>query len=317
VQPREQDRFVEHVLEVDRGRKGLSLFDFVDAELGPLDRKALLAAAHAGRVLVNGQPAASGMALREGDVVQLAVPREGLQRRAPCELAVLHQDEALLVADKPAGLPFSAGRRGGAAALERLEGRFAGARAVHRLDKETSGVIVAALGSAAEERLLAALRAGEARVEYLAVTRGTPREDQGRVDVPLAKRSRADTRLRPDPAHGDPCATRWSVEERLRGFSVLRAVPESAGRSHQVRAHLAAAGLTVLCDALYGEDDRLLLSQLKLDYRGKRGRTERPLLQRPALHAERFVHGGLAVAAPVPDDLAVLLAQLRRLRPLA
>jgi 23S rRNA-/tRNA-specific pseudouridylate synthase len=316
VQPREQDRFIEHVLEVNRDRKGLSLFDFVDAEIGPLDRKALQAAAHQGRVLVNGEPAATGLTLREGDVVQLSVPREGLQRRAPRELAVLHDGGGLLVADKPAGLPFSAGRRGGTAALERLEGQVAGVRAVHRLDKETSGVLVAAVGRAAEERLLAALRAGEAQVEYVAVTRGTPREDEGRVDVPLAKRSRAGTRLEPDPAHGEPCATRWRIEERLRGFSVLRAVAEGGGRSHQVRAHLAAAGLTVLCDALYGEDDRLLLSQLKLDYRGKRGRPERPLLQRPALHAERFVHGGLAVAAPLPDDLAVLLAQLRRLRPL-
>ncbi len=317
MHPPEQEPFTEHVLQVDRDRKGLSVFDFLDAEIGPLDRKALHVAAHEGRVLVNGAAAGVGVTLREGDVVQLSVPREGLRRATPRELAVLHRDAELLVAAKPSGLPFSAGRRGGEAALERLERQVAGVRAVHRLDKETSGVVVAALGSAAEERLLAGLRAGDAHVEYVAVTRGTPHEDEGRVDVPLSKRSRSSTRLEPDPQHGDPCSTRWRIEERLRGFSVLRAVPEGTGRSHQVRAHLAAAGLTVLCDALYGEDDRLLLSQLKLDYRGKRGRPERPMLQRPALHAERFVQGGLAVAAPLPEDLVVLLAQLRRLRRLA
>jgi len=73
----------------------------------------------------------------------------------------------------------------------------------------------------------------------------------------------------------------------------------------------------VLCDAVYGEDDRLLLSQLKLDYRGKRGRPERPLLQRPALHALRVVRAKQVIEAPLPGDLSVLLAQLRRLRPLA
>ena len=67
---------------------------------------------------------------------------------------------------------------------------------------------------------------------------------------------------------------------------------------------------------LYGEDDRLLLSQLKIDYRPKRGKPERPVLARPALHALAFEHAGRRIEAPIPDDFAVLLAQLHRLRPL-
>ena len=86
--------------------------------------------------------------------------------------------------------------------------------------------------------------------------------------------------------------------------------------SSQVRAHLAAWGRPALCDQLYGEDDRLLLSQLKIDYRPKRGRPERPLLARPALHASRFVLDELVIETELPDDLEVTLAQLRRLRPL-
>jgi 23S rRNA-/tRNA-specific pseudouridylate synthase len=313
----EEQEFHEHAFDVDRQHRGLSLFDFLDAVTGPLDRKALLAAARAGQILLNGHPALAGHTVREGDIVQLELPREKLERPRPEALPVLFRDAELVVADKPSGLPFGESRRGGASAEELLGEQVPGARLVHRLDKETSGVVVAALGDAAEHRLAAALRDGSARVEYLALARGTLDEDEGRVDVPLGKKNRSDTRLTPDPDHGDPCATTWRVEERMRGFLVLRAVPEGGGRSHQVRAHLAAAGLTVLCDALYGEDDRLLLSALKLDYRGKRGRPERPLLERPALHAERFVHGAHQVTSPLPEDLSVVLAQLRRLRRLA
>jgi 23S rRNA pseudouridine1911/1915/1917 synthase len=307
----------EQLFEVDRQHKGLSLFDFLDAVAGPLDRKALMSAARERHVLLNGEPATAGSTLREGDLVQLEVARDTLRRSRPTALVLLYRDAELVVADKPSGLPFGESRRGGESAEQLLAEQVPGARVLHRLDKETSGVVPAALTAAAEARLAAAQRESRLHLEYLAVARGTPDEDEGRIDVPLARRRRADTRLEPDPAHGDPCATRWRVEERLRGFVVLRAVPEGLGRSHQVRAHLAAAGLTVLCDALYGEDDRLLLSQLKLEYRGKRGRPERPLLARPALHAERVVVGDLSVAAPLPDDLSVLLAQLRRLRRLA
>jgi 23S rRNA-/tRNA-specific pseudouridylate synthase len=313
----DQDDFHEHAFDVDRQHRGLSLFDFLDAVTGPLDRKALLAAARAGQILLNGEPALVGHTMREGDLVQLQLAREKLAPPRPEALVLLHQDETLVVADKPSGLPFGESRRGGASAETLLAAQVPGARVVHRLDKETSGVVVAGVGRAAEKELVGALQDGSARVEYLALARGTLDTDEGRVDVPLARRNRSDTRLQPDPDHGDPCATTWRVEERLRGFLVLRALPEGGGRSHQVRAHLAAAGLPILCDALYGEDDRLLLSQLKLDYRSKRGRPERPLLQRPALHAERFVRGELAVASPLPEDLAVPLAQLRRLRRLA
>ncbi len=303
--------------EVGREHKGLSLFEFLDAVAGPLDRKRLLACARQQALLLNGEPTVAGATLRIGDRVELALPPEEVVRHVVGPLELLHRGPQVLVADKPSGLAFGESRRGGDSAVDRLQELVPGARVVHRLDKETSGVLVAAPDRAAEEPLLAALRAGEARIEYFAVVRGTPPAPEGRCDVPLGKPRRSDVRLQPDPDHGEPCATRWRVAERLRGFTVLHAEPEGVGRSHQIRAHLAAEGLIVLCDRLYGEDDRLLLSQLKLDYRSKRGRPERPILSRPALHAHRFVHGATVVEAPLPADLVVLLAQLRRLRPLA
>jgi len=317
--------------EVGREHKGHSLFDFLDAVAGPLDRKRLLASAKAQQILLNGEVVGAGATLRAGDSVELLQAPEELTPAKNTDMPLLYEDASLVVLDKPSGMPFGESRRGGKAALDLLGERWPSARAVHRLDKETSGVVVAALGRASEERLSASLRTGEARVEYLALVRGTLHETEGRIDVPLGKHKKSDVRLVADPARGDPCATAWRVEEALRGFVLLRLWPERGGRSHQVRAHLAAAGMPALCDKLYGEDDRLLLSQLKLEYRAKRGRPERPILTRPAVHAERFVPsvaraaalaaaGGGAgdipvVCSPLPPELAVALIQLRRLRP--
>lgn len=302
--------------EISREHKGFSVYDYLDAVIGPLDRKRVAEAAHAGRLLVNGEPSVPGTSLRAGDLVQLSVPVETLARRQAPLLAVLHEDETLVVAAKPSGVPFAEGRRAGASAVGALAAQFPGARPVHRLDKQTSGVVVAARDRASEAAWNEEFLAGTARVEYTALVRGTPDAAEGRVDVPLGKHRKADAHVIPDPDHGTPCATRWRIVERLRGFSVLELVPEQGGRSHQVRAHLGVLGHPALCDRLYGEDDRILLSQLKLDYRPKRGRPERPILARPALHAGRFVCGGLDVRAELPDDLCVLLSQLRRLRPL-
>ncbi|MCB9897570.1 MAG: RluA family pseudouridine synthase [Planctomycetes bacterium] len=276
------------------------------------------AAARDGHLLLNGEPVGVGVTLRQGDELRVAVPLESLRRRDKTRIAVLYRDGALVVGSKPSGLAFDAGRHGGGRnALEALRASLdteARPRAVHRLDKPTSGVIVAALDNETERALLDALRDERAHVEYLAVVRGRFPDDEGVIDLPLGKRKKSDAVLRPDPHHGTPCATAWRVLERLSGFAILRLQPRQGGRSHQVRAHMASIGYPILCDRDYGEDDRLLMSQLKIGYRRKRGRPERPLLEHPALHAQAFVLDDLRVEAPLPDDMTVLLAQLRRLR---
>jgi len=310
----------EHHFEIGRDHHGVSLFDFLDSAVGPVDRQAVQRAARAAELILNGEPAGPSVTLRLGDLLDLLVPVSELVRPTPTAVPVLFRDEQIVVGSKPSGMTFDAGRlgdRGSALARLRAEAGLGDVRPrpVHRLDKDTSGLVVAALGRDAERTLSSAFAAGEARVEYLAIVRTTIKTDGGEIDVPLGKKLRSDQVLRPDPDHGQPCLTRWAVAERLRGFTVLRLRP-LGGRSHQVRAHLAARGHPVLCDAAYLEDSQLLLSQLKLHYRPKRGRPERPLLTRPALHAERFRWGDREVVAPLPDDLSVVLRQLRRLRPL-
>jgi RluA family pseudouridine synthase len=304
--------------EVSREHHGKSLLDFLDALAGPLDRRLVGAAARAGSFQLNGEPAGPAVTLRRGDLVVSTVPLDTLSRAVQEDLILLYEDDdGLLVASKPSGLPFDASRAGsGRSAIERLTalspegGR---PRPGHRLDKDTSGLVITTRNKEAERRLAAAFKAGEARVEYLAVIRRAPPGDSGEIEMALGKRRKSDARMIADQKHGSqPSLTHWQSEERLRGFSVLKLWASGSGRSHQIRAHLSLSGFPILCDRLYGEDDRLLLSQLKLGYRRKRGSPERPILSRPALHAARFQWGEKILEAPLPDDLSIFLAQLRR-----
>lgn len=302
--------------EVTREFHGRSLMDFLDAQAGPLDRRLVGEAAREGHLLLNGELVGPAVTLRTGDLIGAGVALDTLARQPTEDLVQLFEDDTVLIAAKPSGLPFDASRAGsGRSAIERLTllnpdgGR---PRPGHRLDKDTSGLVITTRSREAEQRLAAAFRAGEARVEYLAVIRRALREDSGEIDIALGKRRKSDARMIADRKHGKPAVTLWTMEERLRGFSILRLWASETGRSHQIRAHLSLSGNPVMCDRLYGEDDRLLLSQIKLGYRRKRGSPERPILGRPALHAARFVWGDCLVEAPVPEDLEVCLAQLRR-----
>lgn len=204
--------------------------------------------------------------------------------RIPPELAhaplvVLHQDEHLLVFDKPAGLPSVPGR--GESLQDCLSARaqaiWPDARIVHRLDMATSGVLVMARGAAALRTLSLAFEQRRVRKHYEAVVAGIPEEAAGTVDLPLI----CDWPNRPlqkvDAVEGKPSRTHW---RRLDASADDRALPPGAcrlalepvtGRTHQLRVHLLALGHPILGDALYAppqvlaQSPRLLLHACRLE----------------------------------------------------
>src|SRR5262249_36521809 len=115
---------------------------------------------------------------------------------------------------------------------------------------------------------------------------------------------------------GKKAITRFEVLERFSGYTLLTCRPLS-DRPHQIRVHLQSAGLPIVGDSLYG-GGLLFLSALKRDYRFKPNQSERPLLERVALHAERLslLHPAdktsIAITAAWPKDLTVALKYLRR-----
>jgi 23S rRNA pseudouridine1911/1915/1917 synthase len=221
----------------------------------------------AGAVRVDGRVARKGDRLGPGQTVDVddagvraAAP--GVDADAGVPVGWLYVDAALVALDKPAGVPshpLRAGERGTAA--NALVARFPECATAspdaregglaHRLDNETSGVLLAARTRAAWEALRAAL--GDPRCEktYLAEVVGAP-PGGGTETSPIGRAGRRGGRVRVGAGRQPlPARTTWEIVERRGGTTLVRARLH-AGRAHQVRAHLSAAGFPIVGDAIYG-----------------------------------------------------------------
>jgi tRNA pseudouridine32 synthase/23S rRNA pseudouridine746 synthase len=176
---------------------------------------------------------------------------------------LLHEDAALLVVDKPAGLLAVPGRGPDKqdCLIARLQRRWPQALTVHRLDEATSGLMVFALDAAAQRALGRAFERREVSKRYTAVVHGRPAEDAGEIALPIGLHWPDRPRRRIDAA-GQPALTRWTL--RAHDATTSRLVLEPlTGRTHQLRVHLAAIGHPIVGDRLYGPEPpaapRLLL----------------------------------------------------------
>ncbi|HYO07656.1 MAG TPA: RluA family pseudouridine synthase [Tepidisphaeraceae bacterium] len=245
-------------------------------------------------------------------------------------LTLLYRSDAAIAVMKPAKLATIPGRAETDSVLERL-GRQVGLpssgeadprlRVVHRLDKETTGVLLFATGRPAQQHFSHQFQNNTVAKEYLALVRGRPHESTGVVDAPLAPHPANPKRMAVVKHGGRPARTEWRVEEAFRGFALVRCFPKT-GKTHQIRVHLAHAGMPLAIDPLYaapapGRAGGLLLSQFKRDYRPTRGEVERPLIDRLTLHAEKLrvtdpAGTTLELVAPLTKDFRAVLNQLRR-----
>jgi 23S rRNA pseudouridine1911/1915/1917 synthase len=267
-------------------------------------------------VIEKGQVSVDGRLVREPgqDVAEGAAvvfdPNRKALPRARCSLAVLHEDEHVILVDKPAGLltvPSAPGLDEDTALrrvqdyARRLKPRGAYAERVHRLDRDTSGVLAFALSREARAGLIDTFRRHRIDRAYLAIVEGEPGTDSGTVDAPLREAWVSGRRAVARPGEEQrPARTHWRVRERLPGAALLEVRLET-GRQHQIRVHLAHVGLPIHGDPVYGPASR-----------------ERPLARRPMLHAFRlaFAHPvtGERVSAESrpPEDFERALLALRR-----
>jgi 23S rRNA pseudouridine1911/1915/1917 synthase len=263
----------------------------------------------AGRVSVDGgtRPKSHRVAAGERVVVELFDPR-AVKGEPNVEVphTVVYEDEHLIVVDKPAGVVVHpAGGTTSPTLAEALAGRAVGGPPdrpgiLHRLDRDTSGLLVVAKSEAAHSALSAALRRREVRREYLALVEGAPGARTGTIDAPLG-RDRADRTVistrsdRPRSAR-----THFEVREALARTSLL-AVGLETGRTHQIRAHLAAIGHPVVGDARYGGEAA-----------GRRLGLGRQFLHSARLTFDHPATGEEATyVAPLPSDLEPALERAR------
>ncbi|OYW45606.1 MAG: pseudouridine synthase [Sphingomonadales bacterium 32-68-7] len=307
-----EDKTVSGVLDAG-GRLDKAL-----AEASGLSRARVQALIAEGRVSVDGvaepQPA---QAVPAGARFAIHLPTPVDPQASPQDipLVVVHEDDDLIVIDKPAGMVVhpAAGNLEGTlvnALLHHCRGRLSGIGGVarpgivHRIDKDTSGLLVVAKSDAAHEGLARQFADHSLERAYLAVAAGHPQPPQGTVDARVG-RSDANRKkmavLPNNSSRGKHAVTHYKMLERLAGCALIECRLET-GRTHQVRVHLSSIGHPLLGDPLYGRTPAAMQPLLK-----------RLGFQRQALHAAvlGFIHPVTAVrlrfTSALPADMRELI----------
>jgi 23S rRNA pseudouridine1911/1915/1917 synthase len=284
-----------------------------------------------GRARINGRRARPGLHVAAGDELDLPDWEEAVARirtgraagvpevvrRPPEGIFVLYEDEDMVVVDKPAGLVMHPGKGHEEEGLDRILREHFGpsTRLVHRIDRDTSGVVVAARGHPkAAQRLADAFKAGDVEKVYLALVSGVPEPAAGTIDAPLLDTKRAGDRVRVDAVSGKAARTDYSTREAFARFAWLEVRPLS-GRRHQIRAHLAHVGHALAVDHVYAKRSRMRLRDLCPDV--PLSWKNPVVLGRQALHAAKLTlrhprtGEETTFEAPLADDMEEALRLLR------
>jgi len=309
---------------VPPGDGGQRLDRFLSRQSFLPTRSRIAALVRDGHVTVDGVARKASFSVVEGQqvIVRLPPPEPSWVEPEEVALDVLHEDEAIIVLNKPAGMathPAPGTRRGTLVAALLHRWRFAGEwpdpqrpGIVHRLDKDTTGVIAVAKTPSAMHALARQFSARTVRKRYHAIVLGAPREATGTIDLPIGRDPVDRKRMQARVGQTRAACTRFTLCESFGAPPIaasLDVVPET-GRTHQIRVHLASIGHPIVGDRTYGAARAPSFARAE----------ERDALEtfsRQALHAASlgFRHplDGRAVTfeAPLPADIQALIARLR------
>jgi 23S rRNA pseudouridine1911/1915/1917 synthase len=293
-----------HRLRLAPSAAGLRFDQALAQALPDYSRNRLRQWIDAGRVRLDGRTVDAKHKVWGGEEVEVAAAPEPAATplaAEPIALAIVHEDDALIVIDKPAGLVTHPGSGNWSGTLQNALLHHAPELAavpragiVHRLDKDTSGLLVVARTIAAHTDLVRQLQARTVRREYLALAAGDLARG-GTVDAPIGRHPARRTTMAV-VASGRPARTHYTVVARY-GVATLLVCRLETGRTHQIRVHLASLGHPLVGDPAYGRRGALAFA-------------------RQALHAYRLglVHpvtrAECAWEAPMPEDFARLVASL-------
>ncbi len=299
------------LLRASEESKNQRLDAFLASSLDGLTRSQATRLIESGEVAVNGRAVSKSYKLAGGEDVAVTLPEPEPVEAVPQDipLDVVYEDADVIVVNKPSGMVVhpAPGHPDGTlvnALLYHCAGTLSGIGGalrpgiVHRIDRDTSGLIIAAKNDAAHQYLSAQLADHTLARTYECIVVGALREDRGTVDAPIARHP-TDRKRMAVVAGGREAVTHWEVIARYPGYTHVRCRLET-GRTHQIRVHMAYIGHPILGDTVYG------------------AKKEVPGLTGQCLHAVglRFLHPRthevVELSCPLPDEFARMLQKIRK-----
>lgn len=250
----------QQIVVTDAGKR---LDKLISEQLPELTRSAVQHLMQDGCVTIAGKPVKKNTKASAGDVitVELPEPREVEIEPENIPLDIVYEDEDIIVVNKPKGMVVHPAPGNWSGTLvnalmyhcgDSLSGINGEIRPgiVHRIDKDTSGLLVVAKNDRAHQSLAEQIKVHSAGRRYFAVVYGTPREQKGTVNAPIARHP-IDRKKMAVLAGGREAITHYEVLEQYAGYSYLTFLLET-GRTHQIRVHMAYIGHPIIGDPLYG-----------------------------------------------------------------
>ena len=299
------------LLRASEESKNQRLDAFLASSLDGLTRSQATRLIESGEVAVNGRAVSKSYKLAGGEDIAVTLPEPEPVEAVPQDipLDVVYEDADVIVVNKPSGMVVhpAPGHPDGTlvnALLYHCAGTLSGIGGalrpgiVHRIDRDTSGLIIAAKNDAAHQYLSAQLADHTLARTYECIVVGTLREDRGAVNAPIARHP-TDRKRMAVVAGGREAVTHWEVIARYPGYTHVRCRLET-GRTHQIRVHMAYIGHPILGDTVYG------------------AKKEVPGLTGQCLHAVglRFLHPRthevVELSCPLPDEFTRMLQKIRK-----
>ena len=299
------------LLRASEESKNQRLDAFLASSLDGLTRSQATRLIESGEVAVNGRAVSKSYKLAGGEDIAVTLPEPEPVEAVPQDipLDVVYEDADVIVGNKPSGMVVhpAPGHPDGTlvnALLYHCAGTLSGVGGalrpgiVHRIDRDTSGLIIAAKNDAAHQYLSAQLADHTLARTYECIVVGKLREDRGTVDAPIARHP-TDRKRMAVVAGGREAVTHWEVIARYPGYTHVRCRLET-GRTHQIRVHMAYIGHPILGDTVYG------------------AKKEVPGLTGQCLHAVglRFLHPRthevVELSCPLPDEFTRMLQKIRK-----
>jgi 23S rRNA pseudouridine955/2504/2580 synthase/23S rRNA pseudouridine1911/1915/1917 synthase len=230
---------------------------------------------------------------------------------------ILEENNDFIAINKPSGLLSVPDRAGNEISLkEILKHQYGEIYTVHRLDRDTSGVIVFAKNADAHKFLSGLFESREVEKYYSGIVHGIPSQESGSVDAAMMEHP-VKKGIMVANKKGKSALTDYRLAETFGNYSVMQ-FRIHTGRTHQIRVHMKHIGHPIVCDAIYGNGEPVMLSSIKRNFNlSKKEEEERPLFHRLALHAEKLVFTDLqkqqhTIESPLPKDMKAFLQQLRK-----